>query len=218
VGLGPPGLPRPRDRPPDRARTMDLSAPSPTGRERPVRARPAADPAHSGRDRCPVLGRGRVDHRGFRDTLAAVPDPEWALPVDPAWSFADHIGHIATWFHEAAGALELHRATSSWREMPRRASTRSTTGTSGRRAGRPPARVRRAVRRRPAAPPSAVAAMSEEEWLDPEGFSWAYECLHGHIRAHHAMVGRGWRDGIGRDLRPAPDGRPGTQPLSEESR
>jgi hypothetical protein len=34
----------------------------------------------------------------------------------------------------------------------------------------------------------AIAAMSDEEWLDPEGFSWAYEDLHGHIRAHHAMI------------------------------
>jgi hypothetical protein len=31
--------------------------------------------------------------------------------------------------------------------------------------------------------------MTDDEWLDPEGFSWAYEDLHGHIRAHHAMIG-----------------------------
>ena len=31
--------------------------------------------------------------------------------------------------------------------------------------------------------------MRDDEWLDPEGFSWAYEDLHGHVRAHHAMIG-----------------------------
>jgi hypothetical protein len=31
--------------------------------------------------------------------------------------------------------------------------------------------------------------MTDDEWLDPEGFSWAYEDLHGHVRAHHAMIG-----------------------------
>jgi hypothetical protein len=31
--------------------------------------------------------------------------------------------------------------------------------------------------------------MNESEWLEPEGFSWAYEDLHGHVRAHLAMIG-----------------------------
>ena len=30
---------------------------------------------------------------------------------------------------------------------------------------------------------------TDDEWLDPEGFSWAYEDLHGHIRTHLAMIG-----------------------------
>ena len=42
--------------------------------------------------------------------------------------------------------------------------------------------------------------MTEAEWLDPEGFSWAYEDLHGHVRAHHAMIAPfaariGWPEG-----------------------
>jgi hypothetical protein len=125
----------------------------------------------------------------FRDTLAAVPDPEWALPVDPAWSFADHVGHIGTWFHEAAGALELHRATSSWREMPPEGVDAFNDRHVRAARGTPPARVREQFDEGRQRLRAAVAAMSEEEWLDPEGFSWAYECLHGHIRAHHAMVG-----------------------------
>jgi hypothetical protein len=36
---------------------------------------------------------------------------------------------------------------------------------------------------------AAIRAMRDDEWLDPEGFSWAYEDLHGHVRAHHAMIG-----------------------------
>jgi hypothetical protein len=31
--------------------------------------------------------------------------------------------------------------------------------------------------------------MTDDEWLDPEGFSWAYEDLHGHVRIHLAMIG-----------------------------
>jgi hypothetical protein len=36
---------------------------------------------------------------------------------------------------------------------------------------------------------AVVRAMPDADWLDPEGFGWAYEDLHGHVRAHHAMVG-----------------------------
>jgi hypothetical protein len=31
--------------------------------------------------------------------------------------------------------------------------------------------------------------MPDDAWLDPEGFGWAYEDLHGHVRAHLAMIG-----------------------------
>ena len=74
--------------------------------------------------------------------------------------------------------------------MPPRASTPGTTTQVrayarhvGRRAA-PRATKPAAARLR-----AAIAAMSDEEWLDPEGFSWAYEDLHGHVRAHLAMIG-----------------------------
>jgi hypothetical protein len=31
--------------------------------------------------------------------------------------------------------------------------------------------------------------MSDREWFDADGFSWAYEDLHGHVRAHLASIG-----------------------------
>jgi len=47
---------------------------------------------------------------------------------------------------------------------------------------------------------AAIRAMTDAEWLDPEGFSWAYDDLHGHVREHLAMVGPwaarvGWPEG-----------------------
>ncbi len=126
---------------------------------------------------------------GFRETLEAVPEPDWTKPVGPAWSFADHVAHLAGWFDIGAEALERHAADGSWREMPpdgvdafNDRQVRAARGTSRDRlierfdAGRDRLRA-------------AAAAMSDDEWLDPEGFSWAYEDLHGHVRAHHAMVG-----------------------------
>jgi hypothetical protein len=46
--------------------------------------------------------------------------------------------------------------------------------------------------------------MTDEEWLDPEGFSWAYEDFHGHVRAHSAMIGP-W---VARRSWPSPAARP----------
>jgi len=35
---------------------------------------------------------------------------------------------------------------------------------------------------------TAIHEMTDEEWLDAEGFSWAYEDLHGHVRSHLAQI------------------------------
>src|SRR5204863_7714478 len=86
-------------------------------------------------------------------------------------------------------ALEQHGASGTWREMPPEGvdafndrQVRAVRGT-------PPARLRERFDVGRARLRTAIAAMSDEEWLDPEGFSWAYEDLHGHVRAHHAMIG-----------------------------
>ena len=36
---------------------------------------------------------------------------------------------------------------------------------------------------------AAVARLSAEEMRSPDGWSWAYDCLHGHVRKHLAMLG-----------------------------
>jgi hypothetical protein len=125
----------------------------------------------------------------FGRTLASVPDADWTRPVGPAWSFADHVAHIAGWFDVAADALERHRATGTWREMPPEGVDAFNDRQVRAARGTPPAGLRDQFDAGRERLHAAVTAMSDEEWLDPEGFGWAYECLHGHVRAHHAMVG-----------------------------
>ena len=134
--------------------------------------------------------------------MAAIPDDRWQ-DRDGDWSFADHVGHLATWFADGAQALETHAAIGRWREMPAEGvdayndrHVRSLRGT-------PPEVLREryvAGRDRLRA---AVAQMTDDEWLDPEGFSWAYEDLHGHVRAHHAMIGP-WAARLGWPEPPTP--------------
>ena len=125
----------------------------------------------------------------FESTMRAVPDEEWQQRAAGDWTFADHVAHLAGWFDVGARALEEHARTRRWAAMPSegvdayndrqvRAARGTATAVLRERfaAGRDRLRV-------------AIRGMRDDEWLDPEGFSWAYEDLHGHVRAHHAMIG-----------------------------
>jgi hypothetical protein len=36
---------------------------------------------------------------------------------------------------------------------------------------------------------AAVGRLSIDDLRSPDGWSWAYDCLHGHVRKHLAMLG-----------------------------
>ena len=143
----------------------------------------------------------------FEHLMATTPDAAWTAPNDGDWTLADHVAHLAGWFDEGTRALEAHRAGGPWAALPAEGldafNDRQVQGARG----TPPADLRRRYAAGEARLRAAIAAMTEAEWLDPEGFSWAYENLHGHIRAHHAMIGP-W---IARHGWPAPDRAPHEQ-------
>lgn len=148
----------------------------------PTRARLAAD-----RER--FWAAEAVIMEAFQATMQAVPDGAWALPTDGDWTFADHVAHLAGWFDEGAAAIEGHRAGRPWADIPAEGidafnarQVEAVRGTS-------PAVLREQFAIGLERLRGVTAAMSDAEWLDPDGFSWAYEDLHGHVRAHHAMVG-----------------------------
>ncbi|HEX5822905.1 MAG TPA: maleylpyruvate isomerase N-terminal domain-containing protein [Candidatus Limnocylindrales bacterium] len=125
----------------------------------------------------------------FEATIATVPETDWARPTDGAWTIADHVAHLAGWFAIGAEALERHVAGGAWMDMPPEGldafndrQVRAARGTA-------PAALRDRFATGLARLRTAIRAMSETEWLDPEGFSWAYEDLHGHVRGHLAMIG-----------------------------
>jgi hypothetical protein len=125
----------------------------------------------------------------FRHTLASVPDADWTARTDADWTLADHVAHLTTWFHEGARALETHRATGDWIEMPAEGLDSFNARHVRAAQGTPLAALRAGYDAGLERIRAAVAAMTDTDWLDPEGFSWAYEDLHGHVRAHHAMIG-----------------------------
>ncbi len=125
----------------------------------------------------------------FGRSLAETPDDRWSAATDGDWTFADHVAHLAGWFDLGAEALERHRAGRGWADLPADGIDAFNERQVRAARGIAPSELRgrfAAGRKRLEA---AIAAMTDDEWLDPDGFSWAYEDLHGHVRAHHAMVG-----------------------------
>jgi hypothetical protein len=125
----------------------------------------------------------------FGRAMAETPDDRWAEPTGGDWTFADHVAHLAGWFDVGAEALEAHRPGGPWQDIPPEGLDAFNDRQVQAARGTAPGELRRrfsAGRRRLQA---AVEAMRDQDWLDPEGFSWAYEDLHGHVRAHHAMIG-----------------------------
>lgn len=152
-----------------------------------------ADPQPTRRDLAAAQARFKADAAtilpAFEATMRPIPDASWSGPADGEWSFGDHVGHLADWFVLGAEALETHGATGRWSEMPAEGvdafNDRHVRAARGTAPGELRARYATGRDRLLA----AIDRMTDDEWLDPQGFSWAYEDLHGHVRAHHAMIG-----------------------------
>jgi hypothetical protein len=122
--------------------------------------------------------------------IRPVPAERWKeLGPTPDWTLKDHVAHLASWFDECAAVIDEHAQTGSWRPGPAEgidawnaralgaARDLSAAGAQGRfDAGR-----RRLV--------AATRALAPADLASAEGGAWVYECLHGHVRAHLAMVG-----------------------------
>ena len=128
--------------------------------------------------------------------MAATPDDAWSAPAGTPWAFADHVAHLAGWFVEGARALEEHRPGGPWAAIPPEGIDAFNDRQVREAHGTAPADLRAAYAAGEARLRAAIEAMTDDEWLDPEGFSWAYEDFHGHVRAHHAMIGP-WAARIG---------------------
>jgi hypothetical protein len=125
----------------------------------------------------------------FRETVLALPDAAWTVAnVTPGWTVADHVGHLAAWCDEAATAIEDHLTGRPWHPLPPEGVDAWNAVEVARRRGAPPATLRETFETARDRLVATVRAMPDEDWLDPEGYGWAYEDLHGHVRAHLAMI------------------------------
>ena len=144
-----------------------------------------------------------ADHADFRaqDALVSaqfdalirpIPAAVWtADAVTPGWTLRDHVGHLADWAAEAVAAIDVYRRRGHWLADPDEGVDpwNERHVVAARAAGESPATT---LERYDASRLDLFAALdrlSVEELRSPDGWSWAYDCLHGHTRKHLAMLG-----------------------------
>jgi len=142
-----------------------------------------------------------ADHAGFRAQDAAiqgqfdalvrtVPPARWSDEVTPGWNLRDHVGHMADWATECVRAIELFHAEDTWLSDPEEGidawNERHVVATRG----ESPADALARYDAERAALLTAVETLRIEDLRSPDGWSWAFDCLHGHVRKHLAMLGR----------------------------
>ena len=144
-----------------------------------------------------------ADHAGFRDQddvveaqfdalIRGLPLAAWdAEPVTPGWTLRDHVGHLADWAEEAVAAIDVYHRRGHWLADPDEGVDpwNERHVEAARAAGERPAEALARYDAARVALLAAIDTLSIDELRSPDGWSWAYDCLHGHTRKHLAMLG-----------------------------
>lgn len=126
----------------------------------------------------------------FRAVVDGVPFDRWDVgEVTPGWTLRDHVGHLADWAVEGVRAIEVFERRGHWLADPEEGidpwNERHVAAARGETPAATLARYE-AGRRDLLA---AIDRLSVDDLRSPDGWSWAYDCLHGHTRKHLALVG-----------------------------
>jgi DinB family protein len=143
-----------------------------------------------------------VDHAAFLAATAAIdasfdaivrdlPHDRWdAAEVTPRWTLRDHVAHLAHWMVEGVRAIDIHRAEGRWPADPEEGTDAWNERHVIASRGWSPTETLRRYDAGRAELLAAIATLSIDDLRSPDGWSWTYDCLHGHVRKHLAMVGR----------------------------
>ena len=133
----------------------------------------------------------------FDALVRGLPAEHWdAAEVTPGWTLRDHVGHLADWAAEGVRAIDVVHRRGHWLADPDEGldawNERHVTAARSESAA---ATLERYDATR-ADLHAALASLSIGDLRSPDGWSWAYDCLHGHARKHLAMFGP-WRATLG---------------------
>lgn len=141
-------------------------------------------------DHASFLAADDASQVDFDRIIRTIPADRWDTePITPGWTLRDHVGHLSDWAEEGLRALDVYARRGHWPADPDEGvdawNDRMVTihrGTSV-----ADTLVRYDASR--AALRAAVLTLSLDDLRSPDGWSWMYDCLYGHVRKHLAMVG-----------------------------
>ena len=141
----------------------------------------------------------------FDALIRSVPAAAWATPdLTPGWDLADHVGHLADWAEEGIRAVGMFEREGRWLADPEEGIDAWNERMVAAARGAPAAVVLARYDAARAGMLAALTRLSVDDLRSPDGWGWAYDCLHGHTRKHLAMLGR-WSATV---ERPGPRARP----------
>jgi hypothetical protein len=122
--------------------------------------------------------------------LERVPAEAWtAAELTPDWTLREHVAHLADWAEEGVRAVEAFQRDGTWAADPEEGidawNARQVAMSATATVPEVLARLDREYDRMRA----VVATLTLEALRSPDGWSWAYDCLYGHVRKHLALVG-----------------------------
>jgi hypothetical protein len=126
----------------------------------------------------------------FDRLVRPIPPDRWTVDeVTPGWTLADHVTHLADWAEEGGRAVSIYRRLGYWLADPDEGIDPWNARMVARHRGEGAAAVLERYDLARTALLDAVGSLSTGELRSPDGWSWAYDCLHGHVRKHLAMIG-----------------------------
>lgn len=127
----------------------------------------------------------------FDDLVRPLVAEHWlAGEVTPGWTLRDHVAHLADWMDEGARAIDVYHDSGVWLSDPEEGVDAWNERHVAERRHESPAVTLERYDAAHARLLAAADSMSLEELRSPDGWSWVYDCHHGHVRKHLAMAGR----------------------------
>ncbi len=126
----------------------------------------------------------------FDRLVRPVPPERWTTPdLTPGWDLADHVAHLADWAEEGVRAVDVFERLGYWLADPDEGIDAWNERMVARSRSASVEAVLARYDRTRAGLLDAVARLPTDDLRSPDGWSWAYDCLHGHVRKHLAMIG-----------------------------
>jgi len=141
-------------------------------------------------DHAAFVAQDALVEADFDRLVRPIPAERWdAEALTPGWTLRDHVAHLADWADEGARVVDVFQRRGHWTADPEEGldawNERVVSVTRGSSAAKTLARydaMREAML-------GAISTLSVDDLRSPDGWSWAYGCLHGHTRKHLAMLG-----------------------------